>query len=258
MNQIITNNMNEIFFDHIQTAKENILLCAPFVKSSIITQILKEKNSQSKFHLITNFTYNHFFKNASDIEAMQQILESNFSITNCQTLHAKIYTFDHQHAIVTSANLTYSGFYKNFKLGLLTNDAKTNKNLNSTLNQLILENEKITPAIVTQIEKMLKEAPKRPSYQVENEIDEIYQIQADEIYTTLQKGWTQEVYQVINQFEKSQFDTQDIYQYTSYFQARYPNNHHIEDKIRQQLQILRDVGLLKFLGNGNYKKLWRK
>ncbi|MFA6309249.1 MAG: hypothetical protein WC677_05850 [Clostridia bacterium] len=31
----------------------------------------------------------------------------------------------------------------------------------------------------------------------------------------------------------------------------------IEAKIRQQLQLLRDLGLVKFEGNGVYKKLWK-
>ena len=28
---------------------------------------------------------------------------------------------------------------------------------------------------------------------------------------------------------------------------------HVRDKIRQQLQVLRDLGLLKFLGAGSYR-----
>ncbi|MFR4384325.1 MAG: restriction endonuclease, partial [Phascolarctobacterium sp.] len=31
-------------------------------------------------------------------------------------------------------------------------------------------------------------------------------------------------------------------------------NHYIQAKIRQQLQLLRDKGLLEFCGNGSYKK----
>lgn len=37
---------------------------------------------------------------------------------------------------------------------------------------------------------------------------------------------------------------------------QYRNNRNIEAKIRQQLQYLRDLGLVKFEGNGVYKKLW--
>ena len=37
----------------------------------------------------------------------------------------------------------------------------------------------------------------------------------------------------------------------------YPENNHIKDKIRQQLQYLRDLGLIEFKGKGLYKKLYK-
>jgi len=36
---------------------------------------------------------------------------------------------------------------------------------------------------------------------------------------------------------------------------KYPNNNFIKDKIRQQLQLLRDKGILEFTSRGNYRKL---
>jgi len=36
---------------------------------------------------------------------------------------------------------------------------------------------------------------------------------------------------------------------------KYPNNNHIPDKIRQQLQFLRDKGFIVFKGHGVYKKI---
>ena len=39
------------------------------------------------------------------------------------------------------------------------------------------------------------------------------------------------------------------------YKITYPNNNFIKDKIRQQLQILRDKGLIDFVGRGNYKKI---
>ena len=34
-----------------------------------------------------------------------------------------------------------------------------------------------------------------------------------------------------------------------------PQNHNVEAKIRQQLQILRDLGFIEFLGKGQYRKI---
>ena len=54
----------------------------------------------------------------------------------------------------------------------------------------------------------------------------------------------------------STFTLLDIYAYADQFQAAFPNNAHIEDKIRQTLQFLRDEGTLDFVdNNGAYRRL---
>ena len=37
-------------------------------------------------------------------------------------------------------------------------------------------------------------------------------------------------------------------------QKLFPDNNHIKDKIRQQLQFIRDDGVIVFHGNGKYEK----
>lgn len=36
---------------------------------------------------------------------------------------------------------------------------------------------------------------------------------------------------------------------------KHPDNNHIKDKIRQQLQILKDKGILELRGRGHYRKI---
>jgi len=69
-------------------------------------------------------------------------------------------------------------------------------------------------------------------------------------------GWKLAVFKQINKIDKFIFELNDVYQYKAYFQCIYPENQNIEAKIRQQLQNLRDLGLIKFLGKGRYMKLW--
>ncbi len=40
-------------------------------------------------------------------------------------------------------------------------------------------------------------------------------------------------------------------------QARHPQNNNIRPKIRQQLQVLRDKGVIEFLGRGLYRKIFK-
>jgi hypothetical protein len=71
-------------------------------------------------------------------------------------------------------------------------------------------------------------------------------------------SWKSEVGQVVNKICPigGIFSLSDIYDYNDYFRKLYPNNSHIEDKIRQTLQYLRDDGILDFIENhGEYKRL---
>jgi len=43
------------------------------------------------------------------------------------------------------------------------------------------------------------------------------------------------------------------YRFERELAALYPRNHNLRPKIRQQLQVLRDAGLLKFEGQGTYE-----
>lgn len=69
------------------------------------------------------------------------------------------------------------------------------------------------------------------------------------------KGWNYIVYELIKkQFNNRVFSLSDIYKYVPEFKKVYPENNHIEDKIRQILQKLRDKGLVRFIGNkGKYE-----
>jgi len=48
---------------------------------------------------------------------------------------------------------------------------------------------------------------------------------------------------------------QRVHQYIDEFSSIYPNNQHIEAKIRQILQQLRDLGIITSLGEGRWIKI---
>ncbi len=59
----------------------------------------------------------------------------------------------------------------------------------------------------------------------------------------------------LDQIKEKMFTLNDVYQFESYLKSLHPDNNFIKDKIRQQLQILRDKGLIKFVSRGKYMKL---
>lgn len=59
----------------------------------------------------------------------------------------------------------------------------------------------------------------------------------------------------INRISTPVFTLNEVYKFENELQFKYPHNNHIRAKIRQQLQFLRDKGVIEFLGNGKYRKI---
>lgn len=67
------------------------------------------------------------------------------------------------------------------------------------------------------------------------------------------RGWTLDVLQVVQSFGKKDFTLADAYAQTDALARLHPKNAHVRDKIRQQLQVLRDWGFIEFLERGQYR-----
>lgn len=69
------------------------------------------------------------------------------------------------------------------------------------------------------------------------------------------KGWILDLMNCVDMIKHETFSLNDVYKFEEKLKLKYPNNNFIKDKIRQQLQILRDKGIIEFVGRGNYKKI---
>ncbi len=67
------------------------------------------------------------------------------------------------------------------------------------------------------------------------------------------RGWLLDIIRCIEKLEKEEFTLNDVYAFEDDLTKEHPNNHHIKDKIRQQLQILRDKDYLEFIERGAYR-----
>jgi type II restriction enzyme len=67
------------------------------------------------------------------------------------------------------------------------------------------------------------------------------------------RGWTLDVLQVVQSLGKMEFTLADVYAHAGSLAKLHPANRHVRDKIRQQLQVLRDLRLLTFLGSASYR-----
>jgi type II restriction enzyme len=66
------------------------------------------------------------------------------------------------------------------------------------------------------------------------------------------RGWVTLTLRVLRSMRRASFSINDVYAQQGTFAAAYPENNNIRAKIRQQLQVLRDLGYVEFHGQGNY------
>jgi type II restriction enzyme len=68
------------------------------------------------------------------------------------------------------------------------------------------------------------------------------------------RGWLIEVMKCVESIGRSEFEIGDVYRFEEHMQRLYPGNMHVREKMRQQLQVLRDAGFIEFLGRGRYRR----
>ncbi|MDO8499216.1 MAG: DpnI domain-containing protein [bacterium] len=67
------------------------------------------------------------------------------------------------------------------------------------------------------------------------------------------KGWLLDIMSCVEKLRQKEFSLTEIYAFENLLYKKHPDNKHIKDKIRQQLQVLRDKGYLEFTSRGNYR-----
>lgn len=68
-------------------------------------------------------------------------------------------------------------------------------------------------------------------------------------------GWLLDVLKFVEKIGTSTFTLSQVYGFESDLMIMHPGNRHIKDKIRQQLQLLRDKGFIEFVGRGKYRTI---
>jgi len=76
--------------------------------------------------------------------------------------------------------------------------------------------------------------------------------EALEKYDSFERGWIAVALGIVESIGSSFFSINDVYAHEERASCLFPNNKNIRAKLRQQLQLLRDMGLIEFRGNGSY------
>lgn len=263
--KVLSNPWQEDFLRLVSAARFSIKITAPFVKWDVCEAMLQAKRSTAAICLITNFRLKSVLAGAIDLSALEAVLDNNGAVRSFPRLHSKIYLFDDVEAVITSANLTHGGLVGNFEYGLHINEPEVVARIVSDFDQLLTDERtgKVDRADLDAVSAILNQLPqpqeqKRVVFdlQTPEEGPDVLDITAEPIARSL-SGWLLEVFKCVDAIPDPIFTLSDAYAYERILKEKYPQNEHIADKIRQQLQALRDLGLIEFLGNGRYRKLWK-
>ncbi|MFY8000306.1 MAG: phospholipase D-like domain-containing protein [Candidatus Kapaibacteriota bacterium] len=265
--RILTTPWKADFLDLVHQSKKSIKITSPFVKNDICSEMISAKVSSSKIELITSFKLMNIHSGSLDISALESIIDNNGVVRSVPKLHSKVYIFDDVKAIITSGNLTHGGMLKNFEYGIYLDEPLIIKDIVQDF-KLLTESEKIGEIKKSHLDKVRtilasvpkSTSPKLPSFEIETPEEnlDVIETPVEPIIRSLKlTGQTLEIFKCVHSIQNQIFTLAEVYQFENQIKEKYPSNNNIKPKIRQQLQSLRNLGLLEFLGSGNYKKLWK-
>jgi hypothetical protein len=218
--------------------------------------------------VLTRTLFGDFASNASDFDAVRALAERVGGVLSLSSLHAKAYVIDRKYALVTSANATFSGMYRNRECGIeIKNRSEINRLCGliqagfgsspqpqiwtaADLDELQKPIEALRAALsrVTTLREAAIEAPPR------------VRLQRRQLTRLVESfsGWLQLTMEGISRMQSDTFTMSEVFAACAPLAAsRFPDNRHVREKLRQQMQRLRDLGLVLFLGSGRYERLAR-
>lgn len=245
------------------TCTARLDISSPFIGHALVEFLSELPDSVTKT-ILTRRRLVDFASGTSDIHAVLAIAQNGSTVLGLDRLHAKVYVFDENVALVTSANATYSGFHRNAECGLALRDTPLASELASCVRSGFgaspsptIWNEIQLRSILPAVERLKERIPPRTKVRiVEGEESDEIAISLEEAENLLSSTarWTQLVFRNLFQFGTDEFTTQDVVKVSAQDITReFPANRHPREKIRQQLQVLRDLGLVQFLAPGRYR-----
>lgn len=69
------------------------------------------------------------------------------------------------------------------------------------------------------------------------------------------RGWLLDTLNCVERIPQAEFELKQVYSFENELKQKHPDNNFIKDKIRQQLQNLRDKGFIEFISPGLYRKI---
>jgi len=265
---IIISPTDQWLSDSLCRCRESFVASSPYV-GAYLHNAVSRLDQEITITILTRTLLTDFASGASDLEAVHALARRTQGVLSLSSLHAKVYVIDKHRALVTSANATFSGMYRNRECGIEITTRRDIKHLRKLtelgfgaipkpqlwtaddLAELRKSVETLRTALprVATLREAAIEAPPRV---------QLHRRQFDRFLENL-SGWAQLTMEGVARIPSDTFTMDQVFATCAPLAtARYPDNRHVREKLRQQMQRLRDLGLVAFLGSGRYEKLVRR
>ncbi|MDA1349587.1 MAG: phospholipase D-like domain-containing protein [Chloroflexi bacterium] len=256
--------------ERARRCRSALLIASPYINSGLFN-VTNALGPSVDVKLITKTDMRDFALGSSDLNTLCTLVESGTRLFALTNLHAKVYVFDSTTALVTSANATNGGLYNNWECGLGISDAETVRAIHRSamsgfgarrplrpVDHLELASIKAALASLKIVFPTLKLSSTKPSNIIDSNLPEFTLVESATLLESF-SGWRRLTLQGVLAVSRATFVMKDLLDVcTPLAQEQYPTNNFVRAKLRQQLQELRDLGLVEFLGNGRYKRTLNK
>lgn len=116
--ELLDNNHRDAIIDAFEKAQRQIRIISPFVQETMSRYLVDSAGRGITSQLITRFYREDFIRSVSSLTALKNLQTAGVDIYALKDLHAKLYLFDDNIAIIGSANFTGGGFGNNIELSL--------------------------------------------------------------------------------------------------------------------------------------------
>jgi hypothetical protein len=263
--QIVTSPTEAWLSENLKACKARLLVSSPYVTGAF-AELIGDLPDNIRKILVTRTDLRDFAMGVSDIEAICMLARRGTIVKGLAGLHAKVYVIDATSALVTSANATEAGLRSNWECGIAIKEAE----IVNQLARLVLSGFGAPePPVVWKANEL--EALRKPIQVIKDSLPRLPRpMFARPEYVAVPlttpgdrkrlvasfSGWTALTLEGVLQQERDEFTMEEVFGVCEPLALRrYPNNRHVREKLRQQLQRLRDLGLVEFLGGGNYRRM---
>ena len=262
--EIVTTPTLPWLTQRLQQCHTDLLVASPFVTMRLVDLIASAPCKVRKT-LITRTDLRDFATGVSSLTAVCTLAETGVKVLSLPGLHAKAYLIDAAWALVTSANATDRGLSVNWECGLGTDDSaavtelwqKASNGFGAPIPPSYWSLEKLRTLYKPTQAMKERIAPLPQSQFVTPDEIEVQFASEKEQASFLNSfgGWKRLVLEGVLAQRDDNFSLNDIYATCAEEAARrYPTNRTSQPKMRQSLQMLREMGLVDFLGNGKYRR----